>query len=65
MKWIKGMPTTNLEDGTWIVIEIPSLFNKEAKGYKVARLLDGRWTQKEVYRATRWAILELPEVENK
>lgn len=66
MEWNKGVPNeADFEEGTWIVAEIPALFNKEAKGYKVARLMGGKWTQEEVYRATQWAILELPEVENK
>ena len=43
MKWNKGVPNeADFEEGTWIVAEIPALFNKEAKSYKTARLTENK-----------------------
>lgn len=63
MKWMEGKPPDNFEDLSWIVIEVPSLFNKDVKRYITARWLGTKWSDMEVNRATRWAKLELPEKE--
>lgn len=59
MKWIKGTPP-EFEERTWIIAQIPSLFNPNAFRYQ-AFIWDMKWHDREILRATQWAILPLPE----
>jgi len=45
----------------WIVAEIPSSFNKDACFYRTFVCNDGIWSDREVFRATKWALLPLPD----
>lgn len=61
MIWIKGAPPDMGElDNVWVVVEIPSLYTKRV-AYGTALWSAGRWCTKEVSRATRWALLDLPK----
>ena len=63
MEWIKGKPPALEGYGIWVVIELPSWFSPDVVTYKTAVWWGEKWSTKEVERATRWAILPLPEKE--
>lgn len=63
MEWIKGQPPEFGEERVWIVFEVPSLFSDIALRYETAVWTGVSWSEKEVMRATKWAVLALPEKE--
>lgn len=67
MEWNEGKVPENFADSkrVWIVAEIPSSFNKDACFYRTFVCNDGIWSDREVFRATKWALLPLPVPENK
>ena len=65
MEWNEGRVPDNFigskSKRVWIVAEIPSKFNKDACFYRTFVCNDGIWSDREVFKAKRWALLPLPE----
>ncbi len=63
MEWVKGQPPNFGRERVWIVAEIPSLFSEKVFSYKTFVWNGDCWNDREVIRATKWALLPLPEME--
>ena len=61
MTWNDGKPPDDMGDidKLWVVIEVPTLYSRTII-YDTVLWFAGRWCDKGVSRATRWAILDVP-----